>query len=61
VGKFAESLQAVDRLLGSGKLPASERARIEENRRFGMERIHSAKQSDSRRARNERKRKRRRR
>ncbi len=60
VGKFAESLQAVDRLLGSGKLPASERARIEENRRFGMERIHSAKQSDSRRARNERKRKRRR-
>jgi glycosyltransferase involved in cell wall biosynthesis len=58
VGKYRESVQAADQLLGSGKLPASERARVEENRRFGVERLNSEKQSHSRRVRNERKRKR---
>ena len=61
VGRFAESLQAVDRLLSSGKLPESERARVEENRRFCLEHLGSAEKPTSRRARNERKRRRQRR
>jgi glycosyltransferase involved in cell wall biosynthesis len=34
VGKYEESLRANDRLLTEGKLPATERARIEQNRAF---------------------------
>jgi len=61
VGRYHESVEATDRLLSSPALPTSERARIEKNRRFGRERLGSAKQTESRRTRNERKRKRRRR
>jgi len=61
VGRYRESIQAADRLLSSGKLPTSERSRVEENRRFGVERVNTAQQNESRRVRNERKRRKRKR
>ena len=36
VGKYEESLRANDRLLAEGKLPATERLRIEKNRAFSV-------------------------
>jgi glycosyltransferase involved in cell wall biosynthesis len=38
-GRFRESVAACDRLLAEGKLPAVERARVETNRAFGLEKL----------------------
>ena len=42
VGAHAEGRRAAERLLAEGRLPASERARVEENLRYYVEAVGSA-------------------
>ncbi len=62
VGKPEQALAIADRLLASPALPAAERPRMEENRRFAVEALAGAKSAptpQARKAKNEKKRKRR--
>ena len=42
VGRYEESLRASNQLLSENALPERERARVEENRRFSLEKLGDA-------------------